>query len=486
MRPGFARILVNWWPSGLQVETRPGAANHMTGFPSPVKALAAWVGSTSAHSLWAFTDAGIYDASLAAPIGSVAHARTNGEARTILFRNSADTFLHAVNGVDALARFNGGTWTNVASYTITGGGTLPSNEIVNLASHQRRLWFVRRDSTVAYYLGVDLIGGDATPFPLGALFTQGGYLQAITTWSVDGGAGPDDYCAFISSKGQVAVYAGTDPNATTTWGLKGVFSLPEPIGWKCAAKVGRECQIITKGGVFPLSGILTGNAEQEELAITDLIRPTISAAAAAHSSKIGWQIGTLLSENLLLVNVPTAQFDRGYQFAMNTVTKAWTQFQGWNALCWENYDEGLYFGTKDSVVHAWNSFGDYGVAITALAKGHYDSLGAPGTEKHWKLVRPFLSFTGKAQIGVGLDIDYRSDLSFGAAPLLSNLADVWDDPEKPWDTAIWAALESRGNDWLEYPAWPGTVVSVRLRVISSRGKVQWSATDVIYESGAIF
>lgn len=486
MRPGYATGLINWWPNGLQVETRPGRAEHVTGFVSPVKALGSWEGSGGTRSLWAFCDDGIFNASVAGAVGAAAHVRTNGEARIVSFRNSANTFLFAANGVDSLCYYNGTVWTDIASFTITGGGTLTTTDIVSLEVHQRRLWFVEKDSTDAYYLGVDLIGGDATLFPLGAQFSKGGYLQAISTWSVDGGQGPEDYCAFISSRGQVAVYAGTDPNSVATWGLKGIFNLSEPIGYKCVAKIGRECQILTKGGVFPLSGILTGNADTEELAITDAIRPTITSAARSHGDKIGWQFGTLLAENLLLVNVPTAEFATAYQFAMNTVTKAWTIFQGWNALCWEQHGSGLYFGGTTSVSVAWTTYADAGVAITALARGHFDALGRPGSEKHWKLVRPACSFTGNAQLALGLDVDYKVDLAYGAAPAQTNVSYVWDDPASDWNTATWAALQGISSEWLEYPAWPGTVVAVRLRSISSAGKVRWSATDFIYETGGIF
>jgi hypothetical protein len=43
----------------------------------------------------------------------------------------------------------------------------------------------------------------------------------------------DDYAAFITSEGQVAVYSGADPASSTTWSLVGVFDIGAPIGRRC-------------------------------------------------------------------------------------------------------------------------------------------------------------------------------------------------------------------------------------------------------------
>ena len=64
----------------------------------------------------------------------------------------------------------------------------------------------------------------------GPLFYKGGYLVAVTDWTIDGGNGPQDYVAFISLRGQVALYAGTDPTNSSAWSLVGVFNLSCPWG----------------------------------------------------------------------------------------------------------------------------------------------------------------------------------------------------------------------------------------------------------------
>ena len=52
------------------------------------------------------------------------------------------------------------------------------------------------------------VAGAASMFDLGQIFTEGGYLMAMATWTVDAGYGVDDLAVFITSEGEVAVYRG--------------------------------------------------------------------------------------------------------------------------------------------------------------------------------------------------------------------------------------------------------------------------------------
>ena len=105
-------------------------------------------------------------------------------------------------------------------YAISGGGTLLTKDIVNLNNFKRSIYFLKKNSMSFFYLPIDSITGTVSEFPLGALFSKGGYLMAMGTWTIDGGFGTDDYCVFISSEGQAVVYKGTDPSSSTTWALR--------------------------------------------------------------------------------------------------------------------------------------------------------------------------------------------------------------------------------------------------------------------------
>ena len=85
------------------------------------------------------------------------------------------------------------------------------------------------------------------------IFKLGGYLMAMTNWTIDNAAGIDDYAAFISSEGEVAIYQGTDPSNASTWVLKRNFPNWSADRRRCAIKAGADVLILTTDGAFPLS-----------------------------------------------------------------------------------------------------------------------------------------------------------------------------------------------------------------------------------------
>lgn len=483
MKPGYATTMENWFPTGLQVELRPGATDHVTGFAAAVKSLLIWDGADGTSKLFACTNAGIYDATTAGAVGASVSTITSGRCQFTQYRTSGKSWLVVVNGVDDFRTYDGTSWATTATFAKSGGGTLTSNTIVNVAAHQRRLWFVIKDSVDPYYLNTDSIAAPVFTFPLGPHFTKGGSLLSIATWTVDGGNGPDDYCAFISSKGQVIVYAGTDPATASTWVLKGTYDIPEPIGYNCALKFGGDCLVLTRSGIFPLTELLKGKANDPSLAISDLITPLMGDAATDHATKKGWQMATLLNERLLLLNVPTVEDSESYQFAMNTTTRGWTKFTGWNALCVVAHKNGLYIGMTTKVAHIWNGRNDFNAAITATARGHFDYFNNRSAIKEWKGVIPVIKAEGAVSISIALDVDFQSSTAYGAASFISGGTSRFDSAT--YDASVWGEVLVLAD--LQTPAaYPGVCAALRLRAITSNSTITWSATDFIYEYGALF
>jgi hypothetical protein len=71
-----------------------------------------------------------------------------------------------------------------------------------------------------WYLPVNSISGAANPLDFGAIARNGGYMQAMGTWTLDAGQGADDYAVFVTSMGEVIVYNGTDPTEPSNMGIK--------------------------------------------------------------------------------------------------------------------------------------------------------------------------------------------------------------------------------------------------------------------------
>ena len=64
-----------------------------------------------------------------------------------------------------------------------------------------------------------------TIFDLGSFMTRGGFLETIATWTQDSKQTVDEYLAFITSRGQVVVYQGTDPATANTFALVGLYDI---------------------------------------------------------------------------------------------------------------------------------------------------------------------------------------------------------------------------------------------------------------------
>jgi hypothetical protein len=98
-----------------------------------------------------------------------------------------------------------------------------SSDLINVASYKSRLWFVEKDSTKAWYLGVSSISGAATSLELGDKFRRGGKLLLIGAISRDAGNGAQDVICFVSSKGEIVIFQGSDPADANNWSQVGAL-----------------------------------------------------------------------------------------------------------------------------------------------------------------------------------------------------------------------------------------------------------------------
>lgn len=485
MGSGYALYLDNWFPTPGNVQVRKGASNHMTGLGvTPIKSLAVWNARTGApkRRLFACTDAGIYDATVAGTFGAIAIALTDGRVQSVNYGTTGGSYLLCVNGVDTLKQYDGASWTSVASY-VFGAGTLLTSDIGNINVFKRSLYFLKRDTMEFYYLPIDSITGTVLRFPLGALFSKGGSLVAMGTWTIDGGQGADDLAVFVTSEGQVAVYQGTDPSSAATWALIGVYDLSQPLGKRCFIKYGGDLVYISRDGAFPLSKALRSVNLESSIAVTDLISSAFTGAAALYGVNYGWQGVLSYNDQILIFNVPTTEFSNSQQFAMNIKTGAWCRLTDWNAFCWEIMDNQLYMGMAGKVAKAWTGLNDFGGVINCYAKGAFDYLGSRGRNKRISLSRPVLKVGGSVSVSVGIDMDYAASLAYGPTVYSPITGSLWD--AALWDAGMWSDLGTTKLDWVTVAVREGYCAAVRLRVASKDATVEWSATDLAFELGNI-
>lgn len=497
MPEGFALLLRNFFAQPYGCQVRRGYRKHVTGLNGPVETVASH--NNADNKLYAFVqdspNAVLYDVTAPNVAGvSKLTGLTNARWQHINFPNAAGVHLVAVNGADNLIWIQ----PNNAILTVASGdgsgntiSGVDPKVLIHIYAHQKRIWFVEKGTTYGWYLPPDQITGVAESFNFGPNWTRGGYLTQIITWTIDDGNGADDHLVAISSQGEVSVYQGTDPNGADTWSLQGVYYAGAPIGRRCATRYGGDIAILTSGGVVMLSGLLKstkvnpaeGNEER-------YIQQLVSAAATIDGTRFGWQPFICRTTNMFMVNIPTTDVN-AYQFVMNDITKAWSQFIGYEAYCWELHKELPFFGSFGAVYRAWEGNTDAsqiidgietkGTLVQAEAQTTFSYFDALGQQKHFKMVRPTVLSHGRFTLNFSVNVDFVFDSPLTPTAFPSADPGKWD--EDYWDAATWE------GGLLTFKSWQacngiGTAASIRL-IIRTGVETYWATTDWLYEVGGV-
>jgi hypothetical protein len=503
MKPEHAISLDNMFCQPGYLELRKDRISHCNlALPTtPIDTLMTYNG-ISANKLFAAAGTSIFDATTSTPATDVS-GMANAKWQYINFAASGGNFLWACNGANDPRTYDGSAW---GTATIT--GSVAGTDIINVAAHKNRLWFVEVDSSDAHFLAVDSFQGAASAFPLGGVFTRGGYLQAIGTWTRDGGDGVDDLIVFASSRGQLAIYAGTNPGGGGDFALVGVFDTSPPIGRRCFVKVGADLAIITTDGVLPLSrALVTERSANLRISMTQRIQPAIASLARTHADLHGWQLVPYARGTAAFLNVPTGNAI-SVQYVMNTVTGAWSRYTGWNAGCFETFEDRLFFGGPNGIVYEADR-GGIGADSTIVVdmRTAFNYFGRRGQIKQFKSLRSVQVGDGRVTPGFAINVDFRDDAPLAVAGVPFTTQALWDSAL--WDSAFWPLENQRRMTWQATRAL-GYCASLRMAFTIQRdaqsgafwdqffwdqgywdgGEVdpiqfQASAFDLIYEPGAI-
>lgn len=477
MPPENAVVLDNWVPSTEGVVLRTGYDSWATGLPAAVESLMEYNSTSGISTLFAASGANIYNVTAQGAVGAaVQSSLTSARWQHTMFATSGGNFLFIVNGSDAPRYYNGSTWTTPS---ITGA---TAANFVTVTAHQQRLWFVEKNTLKAWYLPVSSVAGAATAFDFGPLCRKGGFLVNMFTWTRDGGAGPDDLAVFITSRGEVLVYSGTDPASASTWALEGVFSIPTPIGRRCGVKVGADVGLITSGGLLPLSQILPlAISGAAKVAATDMIQSAFNDSFNAYKDNFGWQVIEHPAKQWMIVNVPATPNALSYQFVMHSLTGAWCRFTNINANCWSLSGDTMYFGANGIVYRMGSDYNDNGNPVQGYMLTAFQKYGTPGF-KRFTMARPLLYGVPGASIPVRVKVDYDTTTPAFTPTTISSTGSPWDT--SPWDTSPWDAGVSPTARWQSING-IGQVGAIAI-AISSLNSVQLNSIDIMYEPGGVF
>lgn len=332
--------------------------------------------------------------------------------------------------------------------TITGKATTAFS---HLWSFKRFLFLIEGGTMSAWYLPVGAIGGPASEIPLGSIFKLGGVLVFGGTWSQDSGDGLDDYCVFVTSKGQVAIYQGTDPGSASTWSLVGVYRIGEPLHKNAHFQAGGDLVVMTDEGIVPISAAvqkdrvairqtaLTAPIEEEWRELMDTRK-----GLSTNFSCVLWPKAAML-----LVGLPTGSGQTVKAHACNAITGAWSSgFLGWDVRCCAVYDDKLYFGTGSNTIKQGDVGGDDdGDPYQVVILPSFDMLGTPN-EKICLHARATIKTNYPFTFEMFANTDYVLEKPAQAAADSISGADVWGTGL--WGTMVWQAgdeLKAIRTEW---------------------------------------
>lgn len=449
MPPVNALQLINWFPQPGWVELRRGQQNHCdTGTGTPVESVMGYMGQdTSLDILIAASGGSLFDVTASTP-STLGTGFLSDRWQFVDYAGTGGSFLWMCNGADT-PRYWDGTTLNTAVITVgAGSDSFTPADMINVTVYRDRLWTVIKDSTTAVYLNVDSVQGDGFTFDVGNQFVNGGYLQAIGTWSTDTNDGPNEFISFISSQGDVAIYLITDPTTANGISFRGRSEISQPVGTRCLCKIGSDLGVITLDGVLPLSQVLTyDKAALIGASITKNIRQAITESVRLAKDNFGWTLHSYPRNTMAILNVPLSEHDGQEQYVMNTITGAWGRFQGQYANCWEVFHDLPFYGDNLGIVHVADSgSGDENQILSADLQGAFNYFGERGREKNWTTIRPNITIdqTFPVQPQMGINVDFGTDgtldpIVFGNGTALP----LWDSAI--WDEAMWSGVSTETN-----------------------------------------
>lgn len=381
-----------------------------------------------------------------------------------------------------------GGWsvTTISGTNTLTGLALNPNNLITVTIGQQRAWYIENNTMNVWYGGVSAYQGTLTLLPLGQIFKMGGYLMQMAMWTIDNAAGINDYSAFITSEGEVAIYQGYDPSTIATWQLVGTFRIGRPIGRRCVCKFGSDVLVICDDGLAPLSKALLTDRTQPDSLLTNKIINAINADAQAYGSNFGWQCVEHPLGNKLILNVPEQTDLVSHQWVMNTVStsNAWARFKAWNATCWEVQQDSLYYGGLSpqgafAVMLADTGTSDNGAAITVdvlPAFSYFEDM----AEKLFLMARPI--FLASCPVNVPplvLNVDFVFSTS-PAPPLNVTQVAPWNT--SPWNTTAWGGQGAviPTKSWLGVNG-IGYAASGRLTFQVNNVALQWQSIDYLYK-----
>lgn len=477
MKPTDALRLDNVLALPSYLEVRKGRQVLSTGFADEVETLFSYIGTDGATKLFAAAGAGIFDITSGGAIGAaVVSGLTSAYWNYTQVSNTAGNFLIACNGADNAKIYDGTTWADCG---LTG---LSLTLFEQVAVWKRRVWVVEKNSFSAWYGATDAISGAMTEFTFSGIFRRGGSLAAIVNWTVDGGAGSEDFLVAITTQGEAAVYKGIDPASATDFVLVGVYFIGPPVGKRFYAQFGGDVLLLTSEGLLALSRFLQSQTVSKQGVLTDRIQQLISQDISSYGSTVGWEVHVYMDSNFLFLQVPAGAPGQRYQYVMSTLTGGWSRFVIQNAITWVVQGNILWMGDSTQVYNGYTTGTDVLDEIPYFITPAFNYFGTPTQQKKFNLGR--LLFEADVTPKYRWQFIGDFDQSAVFAPLVPEPpgGNLWD--VALWDAAFWDALRTYKREWYSL-AGIGYAGSQAIFGISTGNTTRLISIDYAFEVGSL-
>jgi len=464
--------MLNIYPRGNYVEIRAGNSNFATGMTGTAATLALHSSMAGTETLFCSTQSGIYNVSSAGAVGASVLARTNGRHQWVNYGDGTNNWLIMCNGVDKPAYYNGTTWTAVDGGTTPAITGVTTTTLIGVCVYQGRLFFIQTGTLKTWYLPSGVVGGAAVAFDLSTQAARGGYLMAAMNWTFDGGSGSEDHIAFVTSMGEVIVYAGVDPATAADWNKVGTYYIGKPLGRQCMCKYGGDLLVLTEDGVVALSGALSGVVNESKYKLSDKVKNRYLVFSQTYGSLYGWQMLVYPKENALIVNMPFVENTNSSQLVMNSQTGAWTEFNSWDATSYCVYDKNLHYCLGTKTVKAWSGVSDAANSDTTISAFFYSSYSNFGVNVYKDL---------KA-------IRFQTQGNASNATITAGVVDEIKSPTQVTNSTTATVLANVANTiWWNPPSYGGTWFSGYFQNVQSvnGGLLKIFTVEYLYEIGTI-
>jgi hypothetical protein len=448
-------------------------------------------------------DGDIYDITTQNTAPTLAKSTTtapvvNGEWSYIQFVTPAGSYLLTVClGAGYFIYSTAGGWVEVPLGGGAGQVSFPDATVMaDLAfvfKWKSRVWFLKENSTVAYYLPVNSITGVTVAFDFGPLLQHGGPLAIGTSWTYDSGTGIDDSLIIVSFQGDVLLYEGTDPGSITTFALKGVWYAGRlPIGRRCFTHHGGNTLLATEYGVISIADLVAGRLQSPQLSDSFgyKVNPTLSRAVSSTITSRYWFLTVYPVEELLVLGSPLIDSLRGIRqsFNMNSLSNGWGTVSNMDLLCADKFKGQFIFGTRTGdVCQGYHGFRDglsadginLGVEVTGRIQGVFHGYGKDTMNKRMLRVKIYGFADGIPSFSVTYRAEYdlKALMTVSSPPIVAT--STWDSGL--WDVAIWDVGVSSYHKWIGVTGF-GKKLSLQLAV---RGAGNTTLTDfeALFETG---